>query len=138
MVGNIYWRDYMGFFFDGFFVLFGLAFVAIFGVILFAIIMNIIRWNKNNHSPELTVYAAVVTKRTQNNYHNNGNMSSSSSIFFVTFEFESGDRMELRVPREEFGLFVVGDCGSLTFRGTRYIAFERDMNASQSSQNCDH
>ena len=43
----------------------------------------------------------------------------------LTFEFESGDRSELRVPENEFGILVVGDSGELTFQGTRYLGFAR-------------
>ena len=47
-------------------------------------------------------------------------------FFYVTFEVESGDRMELSVVGSEFGLLVEGDKGRLTFQGTRYLGFERE------------
>ena len=43
----------------------------------------------------------------------------------MTFEFDSGDRAELHVPYNEFGLLVIGDHGDLTLQGTRYISFDR-------------
>ena len=43
----------------------------------------------------------------------------------MTFEVESGDRFELKVPRSEYGLIVEGDQGKLTFQGTRFLNFER-------------
>ena len=89
----------MGFGFDGFSVLFTLMFVVIFGLFLVTIIRNLSNWNKNNHSPRLTVEAAVVARRgqTYHHHHNDGAMTSSTS-YHVTFEVASGDRMELQVP----------------------------------------
>jgi hypothetical protein len=43
----------------------------------------------------------------------------------VTFEVESGDRMELHISAQEYGLLAEGDMGKLTFQGTRYHGFER-------------
>jgi hypothetical protein len=52
---------------------------------------------------------------------------STSTSYYVTFEFESGDRLELHVPHSEFGYLIEGDMGRLTFQGTRYKGFQRDM-----------
>ena len=43
-------------------IIFQLVFVCVCAVILFLIVKNISTWNKNNHSPRLTVPAMVVTK----------------------------------------------------------------------------
>jgi len=43
----------------------------------------------------------------------------------VTFQFDSGDRMELKMQGHEYGLLIEGDQGKLTFQGTRYLGFER-------------
>ena len=51
--------------------------------------------------------------------------SSSSTYYYVTFEVESGDRLEYQVSGEEYGLLVEGDQGKLTFQGTRYKGFVR-------------
>lgn len=52
--------------------------------------------------------------------------TSSSTTYYVTFEVKSGNRIELIVSGQEFGMLVEGDCGELTFQGTRYKAFERN------------
>ncbi|NMA03148.1 MAG: DUF2500 domain-containing protein, partial [Clostridiales bacterium] len=44
--------------------------------------------------------------------------------YYVTFQVESGDRMEFRVSGKEYGLLAEGDVGKLTFQGTRYHEFE--------------
>jgi len=51
------------FFVGGFNIMFTLMFALVFGMILFTIIRGISQWNKNNHSPRLTVDATVVSKR---------------------------------------------------------------------------
>lgn len=53
-------------------------------------------------------------------------MSSSHTTYYVTFEVESGDRIELVVPSHEYGFMVEGDQGKLTLQGTRYISFDRN------------
>ena len=121
-----------GFGFDLFQILFYLVFFSIFAVFIVTAIKGIGQWNKNNHSPRLTVDATVVAKRTNVSHHHHhgaGNVhhhhSSSSTSYYVTFQVESGDRMELGVTGYEYGMLVEGDRGKLTFQGTRYLGFER-------------
>ena len=111
-----------------FFVIFFLMFFLVFGMIIMGIIKGISQWNKNNHSPRLTVDAMVVTKRTNvSHHHSNNHSSSSSTTYYVTFQVESGDRMEFHVDGYEYGMLVEGDKGRLSFQGTRYQGFERIM-----------
>lgn len=44
----------------------------------------------------------------------------------MTFQVESGDRMEFVVSGTEYGVLVEGDQGQLTFQGTRYLSFDRE------------
>lgn len=106
------------------------GFILVFGLIIFRVVQGAAQWNRNNHSPILTVDASVAAKRTDvsHHHHNHGdNMhhTSTSTSYYVTFEFESGDRLELHVPSDEYGYLVEGDTGRLTFQGTRYKGFER-------------
>jgi hypothetical protein len=50
-----------------------------------------------------------------------------STHYHVTFEVESGDRMELSMSGSEYGMLAEGDTGRLTFQGTRYLSFEREI-----------
>jgi hypothetical protein len=50
-----------------------------------------------------------------------------STHYYVTFEVESGDRMELSLSGHEYGLLAEGDTGHLSFQGTRYLSFERNI-----------
>ena len=113
----------------GFEIMFFLTFILIFGVFIFTFIKGIGQWNKNNHSPRLTVDATVVAKRSDVSHHHNhtnGAMHTTHSTwYYVTFQVESGDRMELAVDGTEFGMLVEGDYGKLTFQGTRFLGFER-------------
>ena len=126
--------------FDLFGIVFPIVFFMVFVMVLGTFIMTMARglstWNKNNHSPRLTVEAAVTAKRIHVTHHRHANggditgahgfTNSSSTKYFVTFQVESGDRMELSVSGPEYGMLVEGDTGRLSFQGTRYLGFERD------------
>ena len=109
-------------------MMFSLPFLM-FGVVFVLILVKIIgQWNKNNHSPRLTVPAVVVAKRGHTTHHHDAgelHHSHSSTTYDATFQFESGDRLELHVPSSQFGYLVEGDRGQLSFQGTRFLGFER-------------
>ena len=125
----------MGFGFDFMFTLVPIFIGVIFVIMLVSIISglsrNAKRERKNDESPRVTADAKVVSKRMQvgENRHRHGNddmmHSYNYSKYFVTFEFESGDRVEMPVDGSEYGLLVEGDTGKLTFQGTRYLSFSR-------------
>ena len=113
-------------------ILFGLFFVVFLGIFIYNLVMNISQWHKNNQSPRLSVNATIVTKRSHtshHHHHHNGHMhTSNSTSYYVTFEVESGGRMELEVKSYDYGMLVEGDYGVLSFQGTRYLGFERKYN----------
>lgn len=118
------------FLFDAIDMIFPIAFIAIIALILFTIGKAVAQWNANNHSPKLTVDATIVAKRTQTtHYHDTATANASgmhtTTTYYVTFEVESRDRMELHVSGQEYGMLAEGDTGKLTFQGTRYLGFER-------------
>ena len=123
----------MGFGFDMGFGLFGIMFTLVFilviGIFIVTAVKGISQWSKNNNSPRLTVPATVVAKRTNVSHHhggaNNHHHHHTSTSYYVTFQVESGDRMELHVAGHEFGMLIEGDRGNLSFQGTRYLGFER-------------
>lgn len=100
-----------------------IIFILVFGIIIFGVVGSAKEWKKNNNSPVLDVDAVVIAKRTNVSHHHQN--SSSSTTYYVTFEVESGDRMEFRVRGEEYGMLVEEDSGKLTFQGTRYLKFKR-------------
>lgn len=117
-------------------MLFPIMFILIFIIIVFTFVKGIATWFKNNNSPRLTVSARIVAKRqntTHNNQPNAGDISGahgfhtiSSTSYYVTFQVDSGDRMELSVSGLEYGVLAEGDKGQLTFQGTRYLTFDRE------------
>lgn len=103
---------------------------------VYTIVRCINRWNDNNHSPKLTVDARVVTKRMHLTHHNHVNGGDATGMmgmhtdvhttYYVTFEVESGDRIEFAVSGQEYGMLEDDDEGRLTFQGTRFLGFERN------------
>ena len=106
-------------------VMFTTVFVLVIGMFVVTAVRGIGQWNKNNNSPRLTVQAFVATKRTNVSHHNHDGHHHTSTSYYVTFEVESGDRMEFQVDGETFGMLVEDDMGDLTFQGTRFLGFER-------------
>lgn len=108
-------------------------FSVVFVTILVAAVRGIGTWRKNNASPVLSVAVKVVGKRADVTHHarHHGNGMDhhdyhSSTTYYVTFQVESGDRLEFRVDSREYGMIAEGDVGKLTFQGTRYLGFERE------------
>lgn len=118
--------------FDVFFpFLFGIIFLLVIGVFLFVIVRGIGQWNRNNHSPRLSVPARVVSRRQHHEHHANVDSGTGmgSTSYYVTFEVESGDRIEFHLSGKEYGMLAEGDEGVLTFQGTRYQGFERNRSS---------
>ena len=105
-----------------------IMFVVVFSIVIAVFVKVLKQKQTNDRSPRLTVNAEVVGKRTEISHRHHGSedhMSHTSTYYYVTFQVESGDRMELHVAGHEFGLLIEGDKGMLTFQGTRYLGFER-------------
>lgn len=100
--------------------------MIVFGLIIFAVVKSIGTWNSNNNSPQLTVPAEVVTKRTKTS--GGSGDSSASTWYYATFQVKSEDRLELAVNGSQYGMLADGDVGMLTFQGTRFIEFKRVTN----------
>lgn len=107
-----------------------LMFVLVFGFMIVTLVRGIGEWNKNNHSPKLTVPATIVEKRSDVHRYpvSTGKVQTmhTSTYYYATFQVESGDRMELAVSDMEYGMLAEGDRGMLTFQGTRYLNFHRE------------
>ena len=100
----------------GFALTFGVMQVVVFlvfAVVWVGFVIQIVRgvgtWNRNNQSPRLTVFH-----------------TTTSTSYYVTFQVESGDRMEFRVSGSEYATCIEGDTGKLSFQGTRYLGFDRE------------
>ena len=122
----------MGLGFDFMFTLVPVMSMLIFGLVFVVIVASLVRsgrqWHRNNNSPRLTVEATVLAKRhdvSRRRSAGEHHHYRTVNTYYVTFEVESGDRMELQLPSHKYGLLIEGDKGKLTFQGTRYLGFER-------------
>ena len=107
-----------------------LIFIIVIVMFIVTAVKGIGQWSKNNNSPRLTVPATVVSKRGDISRHvhsagDGAHHHHTSTTYYVTFQVESGDRMEFHVSGSEYGMLVEGDTGNLSFQGTRYLGFER-------------
>ena len=104
-----------------------LTFTVVFVVVISSLVRNISQWHKNEKAPRLSVEAEVVAKRSarQRPMSNKRYSGRDYTNYYVTFQFESGDRLEMHIPWNQFGYLVEGDRGKLSFQGTRFLGFER-------------
>lgn len=95
----------------------------IFGFGMFFVILGVIIFHsaKNNKKPKLSVNATVVAKRKIGR-----GRRVSDTHYFVTFQVDTGDRIELLIPSFDYSEFKQDDYGKLTFQGTRFLGFEKD------------
>ena len=103
-------------------------FVVVIGIVLLSAGKGIVQWNRNNRQPLLTVDSRIVSKRSEvkhSHHQDEVTPSRSRTLYYMTFEVESGDRLEFAVSGSEFGFCAEGDEGRLSFQGTRYLKFER-------------
>ena len=105
-------------------IFFFIVFALVIGTFVVVLGKSAGRGIKNSASPRLTTQARVVNRRED--YRRHGRDMGGWTDYYVTFEVPSGDRMELEMEGEQYGLIAEGDEGQLTFQGTRFISFERD------------
>ncbi|MCL1907663.1 MAG: DUF2500 domain-containing protein [Propionibacteriaceae bacterium] len=94
---------------------------------------------RNKKAPVLSGQARVVDKRTDviQQTHVNALHSSNPAIpmyshsmatrYYVTFELEDRRRLEIPVSGEASGQLSVGDTGVLTWQGTQFHSFQREV-----------
>lgn len=101
--------------------------IVILGIIGLTAAGGIKRFWSNSRQPVLMVPSIIVGKRTEVSHRHDTDLSvnRSDSKYYLTFEVESGDRMEFAVSGQEYGQCSEGDEGKLTFQGSRYFGFER-------------
>ena len=119
------------------FSLFPVLFIIVFVVILFSFVMNGARYWKNYSSPKQSHYARIVAKRTEVRHHTHhhgggGNPAhitgSSRTYYYITLEFDNGERKEFLDVKRLYGLVAEGDTGYAMTQGDWIVAFERDVN----------
>lgn len=113
--------------FDMFEIMFFIVFFIVIGIFIVGAVSGIARWSKNNNSPRLSVPASAVSKRTRYSSSSHNHTMHRHTTYYVTFQFDSGDRAEFIVDGSQYGIIVEGDVGTLTFQGTRFISFARSL-----------
>jgi len=106
-----------------------LIFGAVAVIIIFSLAKGVSQWSSNNKQPILNVASQIVSKRTHVSHRHDTNdghfHNATSTTYYITFEVESGERMEFKVDGREFGHLAEGDHGTLKYQGTRYLGYER-------------
>ena len=114
----------------GFPVMFTIVPLLMCAILLMGVFRTFKDWRHNEQSPRLTVPVTVVAKRTayrRTMSDKRSTYANAHTNYFATFQVESGDRFELPLEGSQFGLLVEGDTGKLTFQGTRFLKFEREI-----------
>lgn len=73
-----------------------------------------------------TVDAMIVKKRLSCERHHHGAeifTNHERTDYFVTFQLDKNNRVELKVKESQYDLLFDGERGKLTFQGKRYIRF---------------
>ena len=99
-------------------------FFAVFALMLVFMGITVVRtmgnYKNNSKLPRISAHAKVVSRRTVSNI-------SSDSVgprrYFMTFEYDTGDRAEYAVSEDVYSYFDAGDEGTITVRGTEFISF---------------
>ena len=89
------------------------------------------RRKMNEKAPRVSVPARVVAKRAEvsgshSHVHSSAHSTTHTTYYYVTFELDSRDRVELPLYGHEYGLLIEGDRGILTFKGNEFIDFRRN------------
>lgn len=102
--------------------------IIIFGIVIFGFIFaigsGVKQYASNKAKPVETVPARVIGKRPHT-WGGSGDSSAHTS-YYITFELENGERIEMPVSAEFYGMNIEGDAGMLTHQGTHMINFERE------------
>lgn len=94
---------------------------VIVAIIAFRLLRSLGEWQSNEQASREERFARLVTKRQ----HIWGDHSHTD--YYVTLEFEDKSRLEFKVKAETYGLLAEGDQGTLTYQGTRFIDFKRQV-----------
>jgi len=111
-------------------ILIGIIFV----IVIVSIVMRSARYINNARSPRQSMFVRIVAKRMEvsssTSHHNHGNGAihpthSSRTTYYITLEFDTGERKEFLDVKSLYGLVVEGDEGYAAIQGDWIVAFER-------------
>ncbi|WBW97537.1 DUF2500 domain-containing protein [Oceanirhabdus sp. W0125-5] len=101
-------------------------------IFIIFILKMVTNYSRNASQPILTEHVRVIGKRTNVSSHlnsSNSNMSHrrTSTTYYVAFETDAGQRLELRMSGREYGIIMEGDTGNLMYQGEWFKRFDRDV-----------
>lgn len=106
-----------------------IGFVIVIGTIVF----RGLKYVQNATSTKESAFARVVSKRIdvrQSSHNHDGHISHSSrTYYYITLEFDNGERQEFLDVKNLYGLVVEGDTGYAATQGEWIVAFERNSSA---------
>ena len=109
-------------------IAFGVIFLGVFTVCAILGIRLAREWKRRDNLPRVTVPATVAARRTTvKHFRRNRGFQrryNQHTEYFITFQLENGDRVELPVLDWQYGTILEGDTGKLTFQGIRFLNFE--------------
>ncbi|GGG14681.1 DUF2500 domain-containing protein [Paenibacillus aceti] len=114
-------------------VIIGIIFVAV----IITLIVNGAKYVKNATSEKESNYVRIVSKRMDVRHHSNMNdqnsFSSSHTYYYITLQFENGQRKEYLDVKNLYGLVAEGDEGYAAIQGDWIVAFERSVPQAERS-----
>lgn len=126
--------------FDFFSTLIPIFMVIIFIIVIVGIISSGARYVKNSSSPRESRFATIISKRMDVRHHtthhhddNFAHSSSSRTDYYITLEFDNGERREYLDVKNIFGLVREGDVGYAAIQGDWIVAFERSPGKNNNS-----
>lgn len=114
-------------------IIIGIVFVIVIG----GLVLSGVRYMKNANAPKQSTYARIVAKRTDvrshgSTHHAGGDSglhhhhtSRTRTYYYITLEFDNGERREYLDVKGLYGLLVEGDAGYAMLQGDWIVAFER-------------
>lgn len=106
------------------------SFIAMFCIIIgLSLIIVIRQWWKNRHSPLIVTQATVIDKRIEEHYIRSKRSAGivyrtrKLLIYYITFNLEGGENIELRTNEIEYSELQKEDYGKLSFKGSKYMGF---------------
>ena len=94
--------------------------LVVFGLIGYRLIKVFLEFSYNNSQKVLKREGKIIGKRMKV-YGENG----AGTEYYITFEFEDGERLELKTKDKVYGLITEGDIGVLEYQGKRFLDFKR-------------
>ena len=92
------------------------------------IIYSVVQWLRNNAKPKLPFEVRIVKIRNDSRFLLKGTNFDHNRACLIAYELLNNSKRKLQsVPLKELNRITVGDIGTLTLQGTRYISFERQV-----------